>query len=501
MASSSSRSALLHPVFVSALVLLVINDHWLKGAGMLPTWLTGKLSDFAGLIVAPIVLVCLLRLKSRRSILAAHGLIGLVFALTELSQPFADQLASLWHLAGIPHASFRADLTDLWALVVLPIPYALTSREVTDKTRAFAPRVTFAAALLACIATPAPDPGPHWTARGFVVNRTTTVRNVRLSFTDASLDCAALRARSGELSRIVQPEIFTRSLDFEVGLDVTLPLDESEATRAANQVNAIRSRDAGPGSDAGPRSDAGVGGPGVGCQLVLVHADGFADRVVLLSAADGIISFLPESSSGSSNDARALVFTETSFEPGTALRTGVVMDEVAPSTCFAARAPITLAPDLETSVRTLTAVTRTAGGCFTLTLAGDSDAIETNLCGIPTELFPFAVGSLLRITRSASETTLADDSGNLSLVISETTFGALGLVLESCSGERLACGGFVIPADLGDAEIRTETDATGQRVRTLQGRSEAVLIGLPGCEPERRAAGQHAQSARVIDLR
>ena len=503
MASSPSRQPLLHPLFLSALVLLVVNDHWLKGAGILPSWLTGKLSDFAGLIVAPVVLVSLLQLKSQRARLTAHAAIALVFALTEISQPIADQLASLWHLAGISRAAFRADVTDLWALVVLPIPYALVSPEVTEKTHTFAPRVTLASALIACIATAAEPGPPHWTTRGFVVNHTSTVRDVRLSYTDASLDCPALRLRTDQLSRVVQPEIFVRSLDFQVGLDVTLPLDESEARRAARMVDAARSirPDAGPARDAGPRPDAGVIGASTpACQLVLVHSEGFPDRIVFLDSTD-TFAFVSESSSNASSlDDRALVFTDTSFEAGSALRTAEVSEDDAPSNCTASREAITFSPDVEPATRTLTALTRTPGGCFTLTLTNDSNTIETNLCGIRSELFPFAVGTLLRITQGVNSTTLEDDTGNISLTVSETRFGSLGLVLESCNGERLACGGFVVPGALGEPMIETSMDAMGQRIRTLRGRSEAVLVGLPGCETGRRAAGHHAQSVRVLDL-
>jgi hypothetical protein len=47
-------SAMLHPLTLLSLVLLVVNDHFLKWAH--PSWLTGKLSDVAGMILAPIVL-------------------------------------------------------------------------------------------------------------------------------------------------------------------------------------------------------------------------------------------------------------------------------------------------------------------------------------------------------------------------------------------------------------------------------------------------------------
>ena len=46
--------ALGHPLSVAALVLLALNDHVLKQAW--PGFVTGKLSDVAGLVVAPLVL-------------------------------------------------------------------------------------------------------------------------------------------------------------------------------------------------------------------------------------------------------------------------------------------------------------------------------------------------------------------------------------------------------------------------------------------------------------
>lgn len=44
-----------------ALVVLVVNDHLGKGSGVLPAWLTGKLSDLAGLFFFPILLFAICR--------------------------------------------------------------------------------------------------------------------------------------------------------------------------------------------------------------------------------------------------------------------------------------------------------------------------------------------------------------------------------------------------------------------------------------------------------
>ena len=51
---------LLHPVAVAAVVLLVLNDHLFKP--ILPGLLTGKLSDVAGLLLAPVLAVAAIEL-------------------------------------------------------------------------------------------------------------------------------------------------------------------------------------------------------------------------------------------------------------------------------------------------------------------------------------------------------------------------------------------------------------------------------------------------------
>jgi hypothetical protein len=45
---------------IVALIVLVANDHVLKGSALAPAWLTGKLSDVAGLFLFPILLTALL---------------------------------------------------------------------------------------------------------------------------------------------------------------------------------------------------------------------------------------------------------------------------------------------------------------------------------------------------------------------------------------------------------------------------------------------------------
>jgi hypothetical protein len=49
---SQPRSPLLHPVVLAMLGLLIFNDHWLKAHH--PSWLSGKLSDIAFMVLAPL---------------------------------------------------------------------------------------------------------------------------------------------------------------------------------------------------------------------------------------------------------------------------------------------------------------------------------------------------------------------------------------------------------------------------------------------------------------
>ena len=67
----SRRSYLVDFIFLSSLILLIVNDHYLKWT--YANWLTGKLSDIAGLVLLPILI---LKLFSRlKTINAIRGLL------------------------------------------------------------------------------------------------------------------------------------------------------------------------------------------------------------------------------------------------------------------------------------------------------------------------------------------------------------------------------------------------------------------------------------------
>jgi hypothetical protein len=174
--------------FWAALAVLVANDHWLKGSGLLPGWLTGKLSDFAGLIVAPVVLVGLARASRPRARHACIALVALVFAGFELFPSWARALAEWAHLRTWP------DPTDLFALAILPLTYwVLKRRSVGQQLRlgpAFLHRLALIAGSVACLATD--GEGPPVPPAPYVENRSHLPLELTARRYLGTVDCTAM---------------------------------------------------------------------------------------------------------------------------------------------------------------------------------------------------------------------------------------------------------------------------------------------------------------------
>jgi hypothetical protein len=204
----AARRALIHPLWLGALALLIINDHLLKGSGHLPGWLTGKLSDFAGLVVAPALLAALLRLSSRRALFAAHAATGVVFAAIKISPAAARGFEALAALTPFPW-SITVDPTDLLALPALAVAWRVLlpamARPLPERPVVY--RVTAIAGSLACAATsqyseppPCPDDAcgaiPTEPASLVLGNTTDAQRLVRVRPLKESVqtECAAVLA-------------------------------------------------------------------------------------------------------------------------------------------------------------------------------------------------------------------------------------------------------------------------------------------------------------------
>lgn len=168
MTNRSQWQALRSPIFWLALLVLAANDHFLKGSGLLPGWLTGKLSDFAGLVVAPVLLVALLRARHLAARATCFVAVAGVFVAIKLAPGAARVVEQLMGSVGL-RGRIWSDPTDLIALGVLPLAWWVLDRTASPAPRRSTPlslleRLGAIAATLACLATtqyvPGADPGP-----------------------------------------------------------------------------------------------------------------------------------------------------------------------------------------------------------------------------------------------------------------------------------------------------------------------------------------------------
>ncbi|NRQ37483.1 hypothetical protein HII36_37475 [Nonomuraea sp. NN258] len=148
---------LCHPASVVAVIVLLLNDHLLKQAW--PGFVTGKLSDVAGLVVAPPLLALLLL---RRADLFATVLTGVLFTLMKTTAAGAEIASQAWSALAGP-SRVLADPTDLIALPALALAWWIRRRTLSGSSTRLRLLVTMPLAVLAVTATSgAPEPhGPQ----------------------------------------------------------------------------------------------------------------------------------------------------------------------------------------------------------------------------------------------------------------------------------------------------------------------------------------------------
>ena len=147
---SAPADGMLHPVILGAVALLLLNDHVLKQA--MPGLLTGKLSDVAGLVFFPLLLVGIWEVAAvrlggavpaGRFVVAVMVIVsGVAFASVKTvplaNQAYRETLGAMqWPFTfaasiadGGPAPAFvpvrlAADPTDLVALPVLLVPFVI----------------------------------------------------------------------------------------------------------------------------------------------------------------------------------------------------------------------------------------------------------------------------------------------------------------------------------------------------------------------------------------
>jgi hypothetical protein len=113
----------IHPLPLLAVLLTAVNDHYLKY--QFPGFITGKLSDFAGLFYFPLfisaMVVLLVRLYqkeyvfNRRLLLVVIVLTDVIFCLLKLNQQ-AKSLFVSWFSQNVFSIAVTSDVTDIIAL-------------------------------------------------------------------------------------------------------------------------------------------------------------------------------------------------------------------------------------------------------------------------------------------------------------------------------------------------------------------------------------------------
>lgn len=112
-------------IFIPGLLLLALNDHYLKQH--FTSWLTGKVSDFAGLLIFPMFLLFLFPGLSKWSVIVT----GLFFVFWKT--PFSAAFIEFYNKIALIPIARTVDYSDYMALSVLPLSWYLIQR--IDKYR------------------------------------------------------------------------------------------------------------------------------------------------------------------------------------------------------------------------------------------------------------------------------------------------------------------------------------------------------------------------------
>ena len=114
------------------MALLIVNDHLWKGGRVLPSWITGKISDFAGLFFFPVLLTVLVEhaWRLRGSPASRRRIAWSCVALTSAVFTALKSVPSIAALASTVIGPVVCDPTDLVALSALAFSLRYLLREL-----------------------------------------------------------------------------------------------------------------------------------------------------------------------------------------------------------------------------------------------------------------------------------------------------------------------------------------------------------------------------------
>jgi hypothetical protein len=478
----SGRDALRSPIWWAALLVLLLNDHVLKGAGLLPAWLTGKLSDVVGLVVAPPLLCALAGARSRRAGVACFAAVAAVFAVVKISADAAELWCAMAAAFGL-RWTMVADPTDLVGLCALPLAWRLCVRP--RAAAVWRERGGLVLGAVACIATSGGGGPATWSGSGFVVNSTGADVEVRLRYYTGFLECSEL---DGRTPRIADPQAFGAGITFRLAPGETLPVDLRSVKEAAGIPDFGSYYD--EPDERFPESND--------CLLVLVQAEGLPSTLLWWSPLDVPVVAIPLSDADGLDEVAtgAVDIVDSGaglwLAPRGNVRVASVDRGPEPSGCPAA-------PPIEWSPGTpyLGIVEKVAAlpeGC--IEISGAPPYGSFTYCG-PAAAFPVERGDEVTVTANAGGRQLHGVGWTLDLlhVVGRLELGLVTGTLEplGCAGDRRDVGGYSVPARLvldpafGDVALLPGESAVvpvaGGEAHVFVGRAEHV-IAAPACETD-----------------
>ncbi|OXA81093.1 hypothetical protein SAMN05444397_109197 [Flavobacterium aquidurense] len=134
--------------FIFGLVTLLLNDFVLKE--VYGNWLTGKLSDFAGLFIFPLFWTTLFpKYKKKIFILT-------VIAFVLWKSSYSQILINTWNNIGLWNINRTVDYSDIFALLILPLAYHIEALKEKLFTIRITPFIPLTICIYAFIATVRP---------------------------------------------------------------------------------------------------------------------------------------------------------------------------------------------------------------------------------------------------------------------------------------------------------------------------------------------------------
>lgn len=385
----------------------MLNDHWLKGAGVLDGAITGKLSDLCGLWVLPAGLAALAKPKA-----APHWsylVVALYFGGLQLWPGCASASQAVLAALGVP-SKITPDPSDLWALLLLWPAWLRYERSGPARQSKAAPDpqashqglrwaiAGYPLMLFATVATSRVDQpaGIQRTGRLFLYNDTNTPQQITIKQVRADVEANCFSIQS-------EPDKHLHEALFEPSETATLAPQGVLAIDARAETNLQ--------SDLPKETD--------GCQAMIIEGPTLEPKLLFWRNEQFPLQRFTDVPTDPKQEG-IITIQETPGDgpfPFVALHNGeTVIEHPVMNKLPAAPAPECAPPSPAINIHwgeafpqgphRLESVTPGADGCIALELASQEDSEQSTrryLC-IPTEHFPFEPGSVLQFLSLEGET-------------------------------------------------------------------------------------------------